>query len=239
MTLTRAVIATALASLAGQAPQQPVFRAGIDIVQVDVSVLDRDRRPVRGLAASDFTVLEDGKPQEVMVFTAIEAPTADVPSAPWMREIPRDVRSNDLGEARLFAIIMDDAATPPSLDMARTARQIGHRIVEQLGPADLAAVIFTRDNRYAQDFTTERSRLRAAIDRFMPGVVYGLPGTNERSDSYSFYLVAAHTQSRHRVPRDGPTAPQDDLLCQSRRPGRSARGVVGGLDWAGYVDGGP
>ena len=47
-------------------------------------------------------------------------------------------------------------------------------------------MIFTRDNRYAQDFTTERSRLRAAIDRFMPGVVYGLPGTNERSDSYSF-----------------------------------------------------
>ena len=48
----------------GQQPQN-AFRAGVDVVQLDVSVLDRDRRPVKNLTAADFTVFENGKPQPV------------------------------------------------------------------------------------------------------------------------------------------------------------------------------
>ena len=43
--------------------QTPTFRTGVDAVQLDVSVLDKDRRPVRGLTAADFTVLDNGKPR--------------------------------------------------------------------------------------------------------------------------------------------------------------------------------
>ena len=43
------VIASAIAWPRAQAPPQAVFRAGVDVVHLDVSVLDRDRRPVRGL----------------------------------------------------------------------------------------------------------------------------------------------------------------------------------------------
>ena len=39
---------------------QPTFRLGVNVVQVDVSVLDDKRRPVRDLTAADFTYLEDG-----------------------------------------------------------------------------------------------------------------------------------------------------------------------------------
>jgi hypothetical protein len=41
------------------APQRPQFRAEVEVVEVDVSVLDARRRPVRGLTAADFTVAED------------------------------------------------------------------------------------------------------------------------------------------------------------------------------------
>ena len=54
--------------------QPPTFRTGVDAVQLDVSVLDKERRPVRGLTAADFTVLEDGKPRQIVGFSAVELP---------------------------------------------------------------------------------------------------------------------------------------------------------------------
>ena len=64
--LARAAWCGAASVLAiAQEAGQPTFRSGIDVVQVDVSVLDRSRVPVRGLTAADFIVLEDGKPRPI------------------------------------------------------------------------------------------------------------------------------------------------------------------------------
>src|ERR671913_1679168 len=67
--------------------QPPTFRAAVDAVQLDVSVLDKDRRPVRGLTAADFTVLENGKPRPIVAFSAVELAgsgpaTGEAPAAP-------------------------------------------------------------------------------------------------------------------------------------------------------------
>jgi VWFA-related protein len=48
---------------ASQEPQ--VFRSGASGVAVDVSVRDRNRRPITGLKAEDFEVLDNGVPQQV------------------------------------------------------------------------------------------------------------------------------------------------------------------------------
>jgi hypothetical protein len=55
-------------------PARPTFRAGVNLVQLDVSVLDADRRPVRGLTATDFTVFEEGTPREIVAFTPVDLP---------------------------------------------------------------------------------------------------------------------------------------------------------------------
>src|ERR1051326_5476799 len=49
-------------------PRQFTFRALSELVLVNVTVRDRKGNLVRGLTASDFTVLEDGKPQRIASF---------------------------------------------------------------------------------------------------------------------------------------------------------------------------
>ncbi len=98
----------------GQAPpanqQPPTFRTGVDIVQLDVTVLDKERRPVKGLTAEDFTILDKGKPQPIVAFSPVDVPAPIAHVAPWMRDAPLDVVSN-AENRRLVAIVMDDAYT--------------------------------------------------------------------------------------------------------------------------------
>jgi VWFA-related protein len=58
---------TAGASDAGASADQgdATFRIGVKAVQAPVTVLDRDNRPVTGLNALDFTLLDNGKPQKI------------------------------------------------------------------------------------------------------------------------------------------------------------------------------
>lgn len=46
---------------------QPVFSARIDGIRVDVLVTDSSRRPMRGLTAADFTIRDNGVPQDIDV----------------------------------------------------------------------------------------------------------------------------------------------------------------------------
>jgi VWFA-related protein len=49
-------------------------------VTLDVTVTDRSGKPVPGLTKSDFTVLDNGKPQQILSFSAIEGPVTDPPT---------------------------------------------------------------------------------------------------------------------------------------------------------------
>ena len=154
-----------------QAPARPPqFRSGVDLVQVDVSVLDRKRQPVRGLRQSEFTVLENGKEQPIYAFQPVDMPDELPPPTPWMREVLPDVRRNDEAiEHRLIVLVMDDASAIFFPSFTASAKEIGHRVINQMGTNDLAAVLYTLDNRKSQNFTEDRGSLHAAVERFAPG----------------------------------------------------------------------
>jgi hypothetical protein len=85
------IAATGAAATQSQPPASPpapqaTFTTRVDVVQFDVTVLDKDHRPIRGLTASDFTVLENGAPQPIVAVVPIELPGPTLHSAPWMRE---------------------------------------------------------------------------------------------------------------------------------------------------------
>ena len=153
-------IAAAAVSARQAPPAQPLpqFRSSIDTVHLDVSVLDRTRRPVRGLTPADFTILEDGKPQHVAVFQAVDIPDPEPPRTAWMREVAPDVATNDgIQDRRLFLILMDDMTIQADPAALQKARDIARLVIDRLGPSDLAAVIFTRDNRFSRRTTPRTS----------------------------------------------------------------------------------
>ena len=88
----------------------PQFRAGVELIQLDVAVLDDKRQPVRGLSAADFTVLENGVARPIRAFTPVElAPRTRSTEAVWAADVPADVATNQVGQqdGRLVIILMD------------------------------------------------------------------------------------------------------------------------------------
>lgn len=116
---------------------QAMFRSGIDLVALTVTVTDRRQGFVRGLAASDFVVLENGVPQPISYFAATEVPL-------------------DL------ALVLDSSASMlPHVDLVRRAAA---GLVDTLRPGDRAAVIeFQNTVRTIQSMTAELPEVKGAI----------------------------------------------------------------------------
>jgi VWFA-related protein len=150
----------------GSQEKRPAFRSAVDTVVLDVSVLDRDRRPVRGLTAADFTVFEDGKLQTLATFSPVDLPDVEQGSVSWVRDVVPEVQSNqDARERRVVVIVLDDATPMPAVEVPRV-KELARQFINRLSAADLAAVVFTLHSRSGQDFTHDRARLLKAADTF-------------------------------------------------------------------------
>lgn len=106
------------ASAAGYA-QQLTEKIDVRVVNVDVSVTDAKEQPVRGLTKDDFIVLEDGKPQAVTNFYAVEsarstpaaataAAAAAAPAAPRADTVDP---ASDARFRRKVLVLIDNAHT--------------------------------------------------------------------------------------------------------------------------------
>ena len=158
--LVAAVVAVAAAlGLAAQEPQV-TFRTGIELVDVEVSVLDKNRLPIRGLTASDFTVLEEGRERPIVAFSPVDLPPRIMPEAPWMERVPADTHSNTFArEGRLIVILMDRTIAPAEFP---EARRVAEQVVAQLREGDMAAVAWSLYG-VPQNFTADRQRLLEVI----------------------------------------------------------------------------
>lgn len=159
-----ASLSVAAATLSGQ---QTVFRGGVELVEVTVSVTDANGQAVTDLTMDDFEVREAGRPQAIALFDRIEIPLPPrVPGdAPRMPSVAADVATNDFPEnGRAFAIVVDDLR----LDSTRTPaiRRLARLFVERhAGPQDLLLVLGTSGRAdITQEFTTDKARVLQAID---------------------------------------------------------------------------
>ncbi len=183
----------------GQATQtRPKFQSGVEVVQLDVSVLDRNNQPVRGLTASDFEVLEDGRLQRIVNFSSVELPPPAPSATAWPSDVTPDVHSNTIGaDRRLIVLLLDDALVERLRDLA-TMTRTAVDIINRLGGGDLAAVVFTRDQRNGQEFTADRARLLQAVQHSTPAIRE--PTGRELFERYSLQTLRSVTESLAAIP---------------------------------------
>ena len=137
-----ALIVGCAVTLHGQAaPTQPekpqVFRAGVDLVSLNVTVVDNQNRYVTDLREEDFSVFEDGTRQELTFFNRTSLPIA-------------------------LSILIDTSASMES--RLATAQEAAIGFARKLRTQDLAQVVdFDSRVEIAQNFTSSVPDLERAI----------------------------------------------------------------------------
>ena len=133
----------------GGLPQQddptllPSFRAGVDVVSLNVTVTDADNRFITDLDRDDFAVYEDGVQQEITFFNRSQLPIA-------------------------LSLLMDTSASMD--ERMRTAQEAAIGFAQRLKPDDLAEIIdFDSRVEILQAFTNDLDHLGRAIQRTSAG----------------------------------------------------------------------
>lgn len=148
------------------------MRVNVRLVLADAVVRDNKGNLVTGLRPKDFTVLEDGKPQEVTTFS-FERP-AEMNRALLSRRVnlPPNV-TTDRPEYRVPSgvpvIVLIDALNTRMQDQSRARMELLKYISAQLKPGQPIAVYTLGSSlRRLQDFTDDPALLKAAIETFTP-----------------------------------------------------------------------
>jgi Ca-activated chloride channel homolog len=117
----------------------PIFEAGIEIIQLAVSVMDAHNRYITGLREADFAVFEDGVRQDLTLFNHDDIPIS-------------------------LALMLDTSASMD--EKMKEAQDAAVRFVRTLRPQDKAEVMQFNDRpTVLQDFTSDLTALEAAVRR--------------------------------------------------------------------------
>lgn len=154
----------------------------IEVVNVEVRVIDRQGRPVTGLAREDFRLFEDGEEVEVEYFTAVEGPAARTPEERVADIGVGEAPAPDPAERDPLRLVLflDQAHMHPS-NRARVMGDLERFVAESLRPDDQVMVVdHDRSLRLRQMFTTDREAVLAALGEVGESGTSNLHSLSER-----------------------------------------------------------
>jgi VWFA-related protein len=170
----------AVVGVSGQQPQdprprtqdpQPVFRAGIELVTVDVTALDNNTgRQVTDLTLKDFEVEIDGDRRQVTSAEYVRSvDPLRVIGAPVKVVVPDETFSSSNAKGapsgRLILILVDQGNIRTG--SARSVMNSAKKFVDTLTPEDRVAVVAIPGPGELVDFTNNHDRVRESLLRIV------------------------------------------------------------------------
>ena len=188
------------------------FETTTRLVIVNVAVKDKSGGPVEGLSASDFTITEDGKPQQIKVFeyqrladTTLPEPglarrdetSSPAPAAAVKPVAPVQIAPSRQGEVkykdRRLLVLFFDLAAMPVADQMRAQQAALKFLKTQMRTSDLVAVMtYSTDLTVLQDFTADRDELTRIVKGLVigdTGMSYGNTGDDSEEDTGAAYTA--------------------------------------------------
>ena len=195
--MKRSALIILLTVFASASAQEPMFTSNTNLVIIDANVKDRAGKVLPGLKKTDFTILEDGKPQQIAVFEfqrlegdvslvpvpaikppgsapATAPPRAAGTAAPTPTAATPVIRYQD---RRLVAMLFDFSALGIP-EQSRVHEAALKFIREQMKPADVVTIMTAGNGplKIVQDFTDDRARLEEVVNGFTLGTASDLAG---------------------------------------------------------------
>ena len=182
------IIASIALSVVLSAQQPPTFRSGVELIEVDATVIDRDGNPIADLQAADFSVTVDDEPRAVVQaqFISLRAPKGDTLPADSLAEDAAYTSNANADPGRLIVILVDEESIPwgEGRHMMRAAAEF----VDRLSPGDRVSVVAMPQPGVYIDFTSDHDRVRRAV-----GGMSGL-GSPPQSGGLEFGNLLARRQ---------------------------------------------
>lgn len=214
--------------------QDETIRVGTTVVQMDVIVTDKTGRRIKNLTATDFQVLDEGAPQVVDYFTAIEGSSAvradnrtatSSPASGTDQNKPA-VPVTSLAtpyQGRHIALVFDDLSLSAE-NFLRARRALAEYVTTKLTQNDMMALISTGGALSSlQQFTNDKQRVLSALNR-----IGAQSNLYEKIGRTRFNMTAAEAvridsgdtvaleNVKRRVAAEEPDAPSGTIADQTR-----------------------
>jgi len=204
--LAAIVVLTAVLALCAQQPpdqsqnQSFTLKVNSDLVLTNVVVRDKKTgEVVRGLTAKDFTILENGKPQQISSFdfesvdqaAPLNEATITGQAGGIFNAKTGVARPEELRNHRLIVLFFDLTSMQPE-DIERSQDAARNYINRQMQPADLVSVVSLDTSLSVdQDFTQDKQLLLNAVNSYSGDESQGFQQgatstTNQVEDTTSF-----------------------------------------------------
>ncbi|MEO5741012.1 MAG: VWA domain-containing protein, partial [Vicinamibacterales bacterium] len=158
------VAGTGTGELLAQSDRAPVFRSGVEVMEVDVTVVDAKGMPVRDLRVPEFTVTVDGQPRRV-ISAEFVSDSSTSPAEPPRPRDPYVSNNTDRRPGRLIMLVID--RNNINTHTLRSTVSAFKRFVMSVAPDDRLSLVTVPPPGPSVDFTTSHSQVLDAISRIV------------------------------------------------------------------------